>query len=263
LITSIEADLSRNIGSETSIRGRPLATGGINADDLIPLDKEELDADTIADSSSEPRPTVSATQTAGIGMFGREAQAAFLHPEVVVLMSNLDQVEHIEISELDSRLQCFLGIVLSDLAANTGANCCATAVTFKFVPLKDILTYFVEDMLIKSRALFILHKEILASHRRDAGFGDLVKRSEEALKTVVKISIDIARPVNGTTPTLDCDLTSPSFSYFTQTAEFCIEMARKDDMQWLHDINELEATMTFVSQRWKLAGWHPKKNRST
>jgi hypothetical protein len=134
----VEADLSRNIGSETSIRGRPLATRGINADDLIPLDKEELDADTIADSSSEPCPTVSATQTAGIGMFGREAQAAFLHQEIVVLMSKLDQAEHIEISELDSRLQCFLGTVLSDLAANTGANCCATAVTFKFVPLKDI-----------------------------------------------------------------------------------------------------------------------------
>ncbi|KAK8855128.1 transcription factor gsfR2 [Apiospora arundinis] len=166
---------------ETRVQDQPLITVMPDPDAILPTEAAILDLIDVDLSSSFPTsegegcpPSIqlSALRTAGIGVFGRIAQAAWL----------LDQVlRGFEIPNPDTRLACLrrldgeLRMFLSDLVQQTsgkrGPSCQAVSLTI--------------------RALFVLHTHVLGP-LASVSDPETLQVSHAALKSTTTMVIDVA-----------------------------------------------------------------------
>ncbi|KAK6855660.1 hypothetical protein PG995_007811 [Apiospora arundinis] len=182
LLIHLATCLIRAFLCETTVQDQPLIASMPDSDAPLPTEAAILELSDSELPSSFPTsegegcpPSIqlSALRTAGIGIFGRIAQAAWL----------LDQVlKGFEIPNPDTRLACLrrldgeLQMFLSDLVQQTsgkrGPSCQAVSLTI--------------------RALFVLHGHVLGQPFAQVSDPETLQVSHAALKSTTTMVIDVA-----------------------------------------------------------------------
>ncbi|KAL2862495.1 fungal specific transcription factor domain-containing protein [Aspergillus lucknowensis] len=190
--------------SEVDDLEQPMATTLPPGDSQLPVGREVLDRGEIINSGSIPNNPVSCVATAGIGGFGRAAQACCLLDQVLRGLVISDVNTKLPLLEsLDRTIQSFLSLLLTRTEHKVLPYCTALAVTV--------------------RMLFTLHTHILniphqVTHANLRTLDEWKKGSLAALDTATTMAIDMAHCHRADLPADGTNNTSPIHIYVVSAA---------------------------------------------
>ncbi|KAL2060809.1 hypothetical protein VTL71DRAFT_8861 [Oculimacula yallundae] len=223
----------RTISYDPRMAGRPLATRPTRESDYLPLEPEEMDR---AGRESQPlfRYFVSATSLPGVGSFGREAQATYLHDRVTFSIENGDSIVN-KLYHLGRDLQGLLAAVMEQLDGKWGVYCGAYQILIV--------------------GLYKLHH---AAHMQVPDVdtpANYEQTIEAALSTLTRMVIDTSYGFNQQSQTFNIELLTPGVAHIVRCAQHHIVTAGNfHDQRWLEDFEQLRRMLSFFNRRWVVAG---------
>jgi hypothetical protein len=113
------------------------------------------------------------------------------------------------------------------------------------------------------RALYILHEN---ASRQPNLHPECQATIKVTLDTITRMIIDISYSFNIECNTINIEILSPAVMHIARSAQQHILMADNfQDKKWMQDFDELRKMLTFINQRWVLAGrvWMPMKNQNS
>ncbi|RDW77881.1 hypothetical protein BP5796_05733 [Coleophoma crateriformis] len=204
---------------EVSVSDQPLITVFPSGDARLPTEPSVLEQSDVLSPEQVRYIPVSYLSSVDVGGFGRSVQAAWLLDQVLKgrEIASLES-RSIQLRDLDTALQAFLGEMMQQCSGKRGLHCEAVAITL--------------------RAMFTLHWHILSQSQqvvtdKHRSLEDWCTYSRAALDTATKMVLDIAE----THETLDryqCVCLTPSHSYMIRAAlKHIYESGEWQDVSWL------------------------------
>ena len=100
-------------------------------------------------------------------------------------------------------------------------------------------------------ALFDLHNFVL--HRSD--FHELHDTSRAALRTTVRMIVDVARSFNQRAPEIDVEVLPPRCSHLARAGQYLLDSTKDLTYEGSEaSLNEIKTMLSSLNQRWRLAG---------
>ncbi|KAJ3533842.1 hypothetical protein NM208_g7800 [Fusarium decemcellulare] len=218
---------------------QPLITRILGGDVELPTEPAFLEQSSLGGSEPKSHLTISSLKSAEVGAFGRVAQAAWLHDEILKASDISSPDSRLRmLQSLDSDLQALL-VAIMQLYDGRGSVLCQTiAATI--------------------RSLFTLHWRILdepTNNIKDQPAEEWRKRSQIALGTATKLVLDVAESNCALNPGVyPFSSISLGYSYMIQAALTHIygKPGWKDD-DWLSSAEQqLRSTLSQYNRYWNV-----------
>ncbi|KAF2009285.1 hypothetical protein BU24DRAFT_428825 [Aaosphaeria arxii CBS 175.79] len=214
---------------ETALTTLPLITSAPDETDILPYEVSSLDCGE--DLIAKPGCRVWPINTAGVGCFGRAAQATYLLDQVLQAMKIGEaSVRLVRLIALDSELRRLLSVTMSACHGKRGGHCGAVGTSI--------------------RALFMLHEHNLQNDILPTT--QCVNYPQAALDTVVQMVVDISRSHRGIDGA-DIDIVSPICNYVVRhTLTLHYQRRYSDSEAWFDDSDALRESLAKLSRRWQI-----------
>lgn len=196
------------IMSETPTANKQFVTESSDLDEYMPAEVYILGPKIRTDVDSLHRRQVSALDTPNVGSFCREVHA-YLYTSVQEAMHITDPCAAIaRMSLLDSKLQGIFGKLTCQSGVIRGSYCASIAFTIRYAHALLLQKL----MLTILSALFDLHSVV--SYRTN--LHELHETSRVALRTTVRMVVDVARSLNQRAPGIDVEFLTPRCSHLVR-----------------------------------------------
>ncbi|ORY03675.1 hypothetical protein BCR34DRAFT_591505 [Clohesyomyces aquaticus] len=210
---------------ETTAPGIPLITPALEESDMLPHEVGDIDGHETSNLSHQ---FVSAS-VAGVGCFGRAAQATYLLDRVIRATKSTNTSQISSLIALDSDIQRLLSATMDKCHGKRGENCGVVGISI--------------------RALSILHQHILQSDAMSIE-SQWCKLSQSALDTLAQMVLDIARSqrdIHGN----DIKILSPACNYiFRHALQYLYNKRYADSGAWFKDSDTLREALDRLNRRW-------------
>jgi hypothetical protein len=235
--------LERVFYCETTLTDLTLMTSAPDAADLLPHE--------VGDSKCEDRTKscypVSPTNRAGIGCFGRVAQASYLLDRVIQTIKATSHANPISsFIVLDDELRGLLSVTMNTCLGKRGGHCGAVGISIRSAFHFPVAGY----ELTLDRALFMLHQHQLRLDTASIGSECHQHYSQAALDTAAQMVLDIARShwvIHGA----DIDIIPPVCNYVVRhTLEYLYNNRYGDSSAWFQDSDTLRQSLDKLNRRW-------------